>query len=108
MKPYIFTRGEDVVLSLDVIAGDPLIVTEISAKMRAIAPGRTTISPTAPVAATFTVTARAANGDIPAGWNLVADSTLLAVGRYGADARLVFGAKVITEMALVEIKQGAT
>lgn len=109
MKPYIFTRGEAIVLALDVLEGDPLAVTEITAKLRAIASGRTTISASAPVAATFIVTARAANGDVPAGWNLVADSALLSVGRYGADARIIIlGAPVITDMALIEIRKGAS
>lgn len=109
MKPYVFTRGETIVLALDALVGDPLTVTGITAKLRAIPPGRTTIAPSAPVAATFTVTARAANGSVPAGWDLVAASSGLAAGRYGADARLdIAGGVVITDMVLVEIREGAS
>ena len=42
MKPYVFTRGETIVLALDALTGDPLSVTGITAKLRLIAPGRTT------------------------------------------------------------------
>ena len=109
MKPYVFTRGETILLALDALTGDPLTVTGISAKLRAIAPGRTTIAPSAPVAADFTVTNRAANGSVPAGWDLVAASTSLAAGRYGADARLVIaGGVIITDMITVEIREGAS
>jgi hypothetical protein len=109
MKPYVFTRGETIVLALDALVGDPLTVTAISAKLRVIPPGRTTISPSAPVAATFTVMSRAANGSVAAGWDLVAASTGLAAGRYGADARLEIAAGVIiTDMVLIEIREGAS
>lgn len=109
MKPYVFTRGETILLALDALTGDPLTVTGISAKLRAIAPGRTTIAPSAPVAATFTVTARAANGSVPAGWDLVAASSALAAGRYIADARLeIAGGIIITDMIMVDIREGAS
>ena len=109
MKPYVFTRGETIVLALDALVGDPLTVTAIAAKLRAIPAGRTTISPGAPVAATFTVTPRAANGSVPAGWDLVAASSALAAGRYGTDARLdIAGGVVITDMVLIEIREGAS
>lgn len=109
MKPYVFTRGETIVLALDALTGDPLTVTAITAKLRALPPGRTTIAPSTPTAADFTVTSRAANGDVPAGWDLVAASSALAAGRYGADARLVIaGGVVITDMIIVEIREGAS
>lgn len=109
MKPYIFTRGETVVLALDALAGDPQTVSAISAKLRAMSPGRTTISPSAPVAGTFTVSARAANGGVPAGWDLVLSTGSLAAGRYGADARLeIAGGVIITDMVLIEIREGAS
>ncbi len=44
MTPYIFQRGETISLALDAVTGDPLSVTAISAAMKAVAPGRTSVN----------------------------------------------------------------
>ena len=112
MTPYTFQRGETVSLALDALAGDALTVTAISAKMKAVAPGRTGVSASTPVAAVFAIVPRAASGDIAAGWTLTIDaatSTGLAVGNYLADARLqVAGGVVITNAIAIRIVESVS
>jgi hypothetical protein len=112
MTPYIFQRGETLSLALDAVTGDPLTVTGISAVIKAVPPGRTGVPDGAPVAATFSVQARAAQGDIPPGWTLTipaATSATLAPGAYLADARLELAAGVIvTEPVAIRIKPSVT
>jgi hypothetical protein len=112
MTPYTFQRGETVSLALDAVTGDPLSVTSISAVMKAVPPGRTSVSQDAPVAATFTISSRAAMGDIPPGWTLTisaATSAGLAPGAYITDARLVVGGGVVmTEPVAIRIKASVT
>jgi hypothetical protein len=109
MTPYTFQRGETISLALDAVTGDPLSVTAISAAMKAVAPGRTSVSAGTPVAAAFAISPRAAQGDIPPGWNLTIDavtSAALAVGNYLADARLaVGGGVVITESVAIALRE---
>ncbi len=66
MTPYTFQRGETISLGLDALTGDPLSVSSISAAMKAVAPGRTSVAGNEPVAAAFDIFARAASGDIAA------------------------------------------
>jgi hypothetical protein len=112
MTPYIFQRGETISLALDAVSGDPLSVTSITAGMKAVAPGRKSVSAGSPLAASFTVTARAAVGDIPAGWMLTipaAISATLAAGAYLVDARLaVAGGVIVTESISVRIKESVS
>ncbi|MEP7350520.1 MAG: hypothetical protein ABI668_11320 [Sphingorhabdus sp.] len=107
MTPYIFQRGETISLTLDAAVGDPLTVSQISASMKMVAPGRTGVSASTPVAAVFAISARAAAGDIPAGWTLNIDAATcaaLATGNYLADARLeVAGGVVITDSIAIRI-----
>lgn len=109
---YIFQRGETILIPLDAVAGNPDTVTAISAKMRKLAPGKRTLDPDAPVAATFSVSARTADGGIPAGWTLMVDdvaSAALDVGTYLADAKLSVGsAKIITDPVQIQITEPAT
>ncbi len=112
MTPYIFQRGETLSLALDALAGDPLAVSAIGASVKAVAPGRTGVSAVAPVAAVFDIAARAASGDIPAGWTLTipaAVSATLAAGSYLADARLVIaGGVVITDSVAIALRESVS
>ena len=112
MTNFVFQRGETISLALDAVTGDPLLVTAISAAMKAVAPGRTGVSTTAPVAAAFNITARAAVGDIPPGWNLTvgaAQSALLPAGHYLADARIeVGGGVIVTESIGLHLRESVT
>jgi hypothetical protein len=112
MTPYTFQRGETLTLALDAITGDPLSVTGISAAMKAVPPGRTGVSQDAPVAATFSITPRTAQGDIPPGWTLTipaGTSASLSPGAYLADARLeVAGGVIVTEPVAIRIKPSVT
>ena len=112
MTPYIFQRGETISLALDAVTGDPLSVTAISAAMKAVAPGRTSVNAGAPVAAAFAIMPRAAIGDIPPGWTLTVDaaaSAALAVGGYVADAKLsVGGGVIITESVAIALRESVS
>jgi hypothetical protein len=112
MTPYTFQRGETLTLALDAIIGDPLSVTSISAVMKAVPPGRTGVPDGAPVAATFSISPRAAQGDIPPGWTLTIPATTsatLSSGAYLADARLeVAGGVIVTEPVAIRIKASVT
>ncbi len=110
--PYIFQRGETISLALDAVTGDPLSVTAIGAAMKAVPPGRTGVADSAPVAATFSISPRAAQGDIPPGWTLTinaAISAALSPGSYLADARLeVAGGVIVTEPVPIRIAPSVT
>jgi hypothetical protein len=112
MTPYIFQRGETISLALDAVSGDPASVTAITAQLKAVPPGRTSVPPGSPIAASFSVTSRAAMGEIPAGWTLTipaATSALLVTGAYLADARLeVAGGVVMTESVALRIRPSVT
>jgi hypothetical protein len=112
MTPYTFQRGETLFLALDAVTGDPLSVTSISAVMKAVPPGRTVVPEGAAVAANFSITPRAAEGDIPAGWTLTIPATIsasLAAGAYMADARLeVASGVIVTEPIAIRIKPSVT
>lgn len=109
MTPYIFQRGETISLALDALSGDPASVTAIAAKLKAVPPGRTTAPASAPIAASFTITNRAASGAELAGWTLTvaaATSATLTPGAYLADARLSVGAGVIvTESVAIRLRE---
>jgi hypothetical protein len=108
MTPYTFQRGETISLALDALSGDPLTVGAISAAMKAVAPGRTSIAGTEPVAAAFDIFPRTATAEIAAGWTLVipaATSATLPVGSYLADALIEIGGTiVISETVAIRIK----
>ncbi len=108
MTPYIFQRGETISLALDAVSGNPLDVTAISAELKAVPPGRTSVPEGAPVAATFVMIARPAVGSIPPGWTLVisaATSATLSPGAYLADARLeVAGGVIVTDAVAIRIR----
>ena len=112
MTPYIFQRGETISLALDAVTGDPFSVTAISASMKAVAPGRTSVSAATPVAAVFAISPRAAQGEIPPGWTMTIDavnSAVLAVGSYLADAKLtVGGGVVITESVAISVRESVS
>lgn len=112
MTPYIFQRGETILLALDCLTGDPSAVTAISAAMKAVAPGRTGVSAGTPVAAAFAISQRAASGSIPAGWTLTIDAAAsagLAAGSYLADARIEIGSGVvITESVALALRESVS
>jgi hypothetical protein len=80
--------------------------------MKAVPPGRTGVPDGAPVAASFTISPRPAQGDIPPGWTLTipaATSASLTPGAYLADARLeVAGGVIVTEPIAIRIKASVT
>jgi hypothetical protein len=112
MTPYIFQRGETITLALDAVSGDPAGVTAISAQLKAVPPGRTSVPVGAAIAASFSVTSHAAMGEIPAGWTLTissAASAALPAGAYLADARLdVAGGVVISESVALRLRPSVT
>lgn len=112
MIPYVYQRGETISLALDAVSGDPLSVSAVTAQLKAVPAGRTTITATTPVAATFAVSARAALGDIPAGWTLTIDaatSATLAAGAYLGDAKLIVaGGVVITDTVSLRLRDAVT
>jgi hypothetical protein len=112
MTPFSFQRGETISLALDAVTGDPLTVTAIGAAMKIVPPGRTGVPDGATVAATFSISPRAAAGEIPPGWTLTIDaatSVTLTAGNYLADARIeVAGGVIVTEPVPIRLKQSVT
>ncbi len=112
MTPYTYQRGETISLALDAVTGDPAQVTAINAAMKAVQPGRSEASATAPVVASFAVTARLALGGEPAGWTLTIPalvSASLSPGAYIADARLeVSGGVIVTDSVHVRLRQSVS
>ena len=112
MTPYTYQRGETISLALDAVTGDPAQVTAINAAMKAVPPGRSEAPASAPVAASFAVTARPAAGDNPAGWTLTVSalaSASLSPGSYVADARLeVAGGVIVTESVAIRLRQSVS
>jgi hypothetical protein len=108
MTPFVYQRGETISLALDAVSGDPAGVSIISAQLKAVPPGRTSVPAGAPVAASFTVAPRADSGGIPPGWTMTipaATSAGLASGSYLADARLeVAGGVIITESVALRLR----
>jgi hypothetical protein len=107
MSPFVFQRGETIVIALDSVSGDPADVTAIVAQLKMLSPGRSSVSPDTPIAASFTVAPHAAQGDVPPGWTMTIAATTsaeLATGRYLADARMeVAGGVVVTESVAIHI-----
>lgn len=112
MIPYTFQRGETISIALDAMTGDPAQVTAISAAMKAVLPGRSGVPDGAPVAASFSVTPRAAQGELPPGWTLTIPASIsagLAPGGYLADARLdVAGGIIVTEPVAIRIRSSVS
>lgn len=107
MTTFTFQRGETVSLALDAVQGDPATVTSLTAAMKPVAAGRTSVDPAASVAAAFSVSSRVAAGGVPAGWTLTISapaSAGLSAGTYLADARLVSaGGVTITEPVAIRL-----
>lgn len=113
MTNYTFQRGETISLALDALTGDPLTVSDISAAMKAVAPGRTSAAPDAPVVAAFAISMREEAEDVSAGWDLTvsaATSATLQPGSYVADARLELddGSVIVTDSLSITIKPSVT
>ncbi len=112
MTPFIFQRGETISLALDALSGDPLSVTAVVAKLKAVPPGRTTASASVPVAATFSVSSRVAAGNDPAGWTLTISAPIsasLPPGAYLADARLdVGGGVIVTDSVAIRLRESVS
>ncbi len=112
MTPFAYQRGETVSLALDAVEGDPLTVSNVTAQLKAVPPGRTAVPAGAPVAASFIVTPRIATTEHPAGWTLTLSaptSATLASGTYLADARLeIAGGVVITESVAIRLREPVT
>ena len=87
-----FRKGEDIAVALDIVSGAAASVASITAKMQRSTSGTGFAPDPRSAAITLTVTARAASGGIPAGWNLTLPASAsinLRPGVYGIDARLV-------------------
>ena len=112
MTPYTYQRGETISLALDAVTGDLTQVTAISAAMKAVPPGRSEAPVTAPVAASFAITARPALGNEPGGWTLTIPalvSASLSPGAYVADARLeVAGGVIVTDSVAIRLRQSVS
>ena len=103
---HTFHRGETLSLALDAVTGDPASVTAITAALKPLAAGRTSVDATAPA----TALSVAANGTT--GWTLTLSATACAAlvpGSYVADARLTVGTGVvITDPVAIRIVEGVT
>ena len=112
MTPFTYQRGETISLALDAVEGDPLTVGAVTAQLKAVAPGRTSIPAGAPIAVSFGVSTRAATTEFPAGWTLTipaAASAALSAGSYLADARLEVGTGVvITDQIAIRLREPVT
>lgn len=112
MTSYIFQRGETIQLALDAVAGDRAAVSAVTAHMKAVPPGRSGVDATTPVAAAFSISPRAAQDAVPAGWTLTIDAATsagLAAGSYIADARLqVAGGVVITDGVALTLRESVS
>ena len=112
MQTYTFARGEDIAIALDAVTGDPLSVTSISAALKAIPAWRAVLPVGAAVAASFSITPRAASSDAPAGWTLripAAVSATLKAGNYLADALLhLAGGTTITEQIMIRLREAVS
>jgi hypothetical protein len=112
MQTYQFARGEDIMLALDAVSGDPTRVSSIAAQLKAIPPGRAVLPAGASAVATFAVSARAATTEAPAGWTLLipaATSAGLGAGNYLADAQLqIAGGTAITSQIGIRLREAVT
>ena len=93
-----FRVGEDVLVALDAVSGDPLTVDSLAAW---ITPGEPRsggpIVREGAARTELAVSSREAAGDVPAGWTLTltaAQSAELGPGLYGIDARLAIGSGI--------------
>ena len=87
-----FRIGEDIAIALDVVSGDPEVISTIEAWIvRSIKPSTFIARPDfTPIP--LTIAPRAASGEIPQGWNLsitAAQTDLLDEGVYGIDAKIL-------------------
>jgi hypothetical protein len=106
-----FRKGEDISVGLDAASGDPASVTAITATMRKVrlsGSSAVVVDRSEPIA--VEVTARPADGCIPAGWTLRVPASItrdLDAGSYGLDARLEVGGGVdITdETAVIQLTE---
>jgi hypothetical protein len=110
MTIFNFQRGETFSLALDAVQGDVATVSAITARIRRLDMNRTGFR-AGSVAVAMTVAARAAAGDIPAGWNMTlaaAASADLELGYHGAEAQLTVGGGVIvTDFVTIKILEPA-
>lgn len=106
MTHYTFQRGETVGVSLALVSGAFGDVTAITAAMKPLAAGRSTVDAATP-AIPLSV---AADGE--EGWTLKLDAAACAAlspGSYAVDARLVVGSGVIiTEPVAIRIVEAVT
>lgn len=93
-----FRVGEDILVALDALSGDPGTVSAPAAWLAStVQRGGGFAVPEDAAHVALAVTARAAAGDIPAGWNLLlaaASSAALVPGVYGIDLKMTDGATV--------------
>lgn len=103
---YVFQRGETVAVALEIVSGTFADVTAISAAMKPLAAGRSSVD-AAVAAVPLSIAA-----DGTAGWTLTLDAAICAAlspGSYAADARLVVGSGVvITDPVAIRIVEAVT
>lgn len=110
---FTVKQGATLALELDALQGDVGTVTSILASLRKVKSSSYVLTGAEPEAADFTVTPRAAVGDVPAGWSLKLPPSITATletGIYVADARLAFGVDdaEITQSWTVKVEAPAT
>lgn len=112
MTPFIFQRGETISIALDAVTGDPGDVTAITAKLKLLPPGRTSVPEGAAAVADFSIVSRPAAGEIPAGCTLTIPASVSASldpGKYLADAKLeIAGGIIVTDPVAIRIKSSVT
>lgn len=110
-----FRIGEDITVALRAESGDVSDVATITAAIVKVQQGSLGGPERVPGATplAMTVSARAASGGIPAGWNLTlpaASSAGMSAGRYAIDAKLVFTSGAIDKTetsAIVTVTEAA-
>ena len=113
MTHLTFARGEDIIAAIDLAEGEPEWVQSIAADLRKLEEGARVLLPAQAIAASFTLTARLAAGDVLAGFNgriPGATSFNLTTGMYLTDTRIVTvdGAILIGDPLMIQITEPAT
>lgn len=104
MTPITLYRGAQLSLAIDVVSGDPSVVTSATATMKRTESGQLTGA-----AIALSCIFAAASGADPARWLVtLADTSALEVGAYQIDARLVAGVPIITDPVWVRVVPAAS
>ncbi len=110
---YTRYRGETIIIGVADTGAQPGGEVLIASSLRPIPAGRAVPIPTAPDAASMTITYRNANDSFPVGWLLTlnaADCAAVPSGNYLIDLRITddSGAVTISDPAIVMLAEPAT